>query len=186
VPYSTNTDNNEFGHAQVLRDIEYLYLYLRGDTTTTVQQSVNDDGFTGDTLDSRIGNIARNFVGNNVAVPPVLRPILVTSSANNKALGYASLRGAVYNATPFSGANPLATAYNPDSEVAITDDGIAYAQDITNGSAPCLIINRGVSGVGGGIITFDMPQTCVFLCYRQVSVPVSGGSSVEAWEAYWA
>lgn len=28
MPFSTNTKNNEFGHAQVLRDIEHLYMLL--------------------------------------------------------------------------------------------------------------------------------------------------------------
>lgn len=30
MPYSTNTKNDEFGHAQVLRDLEHLYLYIAG------------------------------------------------------------------------------------------------------------------------------------------------------------
>lgn len=119
--------------------------------------------------------------------PPVqtLRRILVSTSANNKSLGYASLRGAVWNSSPLSAGSPLASAYDPTSETAITDDGIAYATDGTTGS-PCLIINREVTNVGGGIITDDLPQTCTFLAYRQIPVPVSGGLFVLAWEAYWA
>lgn len=186
MPFSTNTENNEFGHAQVLRDIEYLYLYLRGDSTTTVQQSVNDDGFTGDTLDSRMENIARVFGGGGNITVPTLRQIIVTSSTNNKDLGYGSLKGAKWNATPLSAGSPLASAYNPASETAITDDGIAYAQDVEDGYSACLIVGRGVTGAGAGILQFDLPQTCIFLCHRQIEVPVSGGGTILAWEAYWA
>lgn len=119
--------------------------------------------------------------------PQNLRPITVKDTTNNKSLGYGTpvLRGAVWNATPFSAGVPLASAYDPNAETAITDDGICYATDATNGSS-VLLINRAVTGATTGILSFDLPQSCVFLAYRQVSVPVSGGSYVMAWEAYWA
>ena len=65
MPFSTNTKNNDFGHAQVLRDIEYLYLYLKGDTPGYVNQSIQDDGITGESLDNRIINLGG---GNSVTL----------------------------------------------------------------------------------------------------------------------
>lgn len=119
--------------------------------------------------------------------PGVLVRIRVSGSSNNKLLGYSSLRGAKWNATPFDTvSNYLATAYNPASEVAITDDGIAYAVNLDAGSSACLVINRAITTVAGGILSFDMPASCTILAYRQVSVPVVGGGTVLAWEGYWA
>jgi len=54
MPFSTNTKHGDFGHAQVLRDLEYLYQYMKGDSESVVSQETTDDGFTGETLDNRI------------------------------------------------------------------------------------------------------------------------------------
>ncbi len=119
---------------------------------------------------------------------PGMRRLFVSDS-NNKTLGYGGITGAVYSATPITTGAPLATAYNPSVPVAITDNGIAYAVDLDNSNAPCLIFNRPVNTDGGNfgnILTFDLPQSCIFLAWRQVGVPVSGGSTIAAWEAYWA
>lgn len=118
---------------------------------------------------------------------PSLYRIMVTGSANNKDLGYSDLTGAKWNWTPFDAtANPLSAAYDPLSESAISDDGIAYAVNLDNGSSPCLLINRGVLGISSGILSFDIPVGCIVMAYRQVRVPVSGGGTVLAWEGYWA
>lgn len=120
-------------------------------------------------------------------LPSALRPITVKTTSNNKTLGYGTpaLRGAVWNATPFSSGVPLSSAYDPNSETTITDDGICYALDSLTGQS-VLLVNRAVDGQSVGILSFDLPQGCVFLAHRQISVPVSGGTSVLAWEAYWA
>lgn len=186
MPFSTNTKNNDFGHAQVLRDIEYLYLYLKGDTPGYVNQSIQDDGITGESLDNRIINLGGGG-GGETATTQNLRVFTVKTTSNNKSLGYGTptLRGAVWNATPLSAGTPLSSAYDPNSETAITDDGICYASDNATGES-VLLVQRAVDGQGGGILTFDLPQACLFLAYRQIQVPVSGGTSVLAWEAYWA
>lgn len=104
--------------------------------------------------------------------------IRVKSTANNKALGWGSgLRGAFYTATPIV---TLAAAYNPAAEVAITDNGIAYAQNIDNGNAPCLITNA------ASILSFDLPNNNVFLAYRTIAIAAPAGAYVTAYEAYWA
>lgn len=189
MPYSTNTKHGEFGHAQLIRDIEYLYLYLRGDTTTTVKQDVTDDGFTGETVDNRIQRIAQQFAG-AAGVSVSITPILVTTT-NNKLLGYASLRGAKYSATPFGPANKLTTAYDPAAQVAITDDGICYGTNLFLGS-PCLLTNRNLLGADGTTflsvnnLTFDLPQDCLFLAYRQIDIPVTAANDISVWEGHWA
>ena len=186
MPFSTNTKLNEFGHAQVLRDIEYLYMYLSGDEARYVNQGVEDDGITGESLDRRIARLGGGGGGDEIVVPTLHR-IRVTASANNKDLGYGSLRGAKYGAAITTG-SPLASAYDPLSETAITDDGIAYGLDLNTNSA-CLIFNSEVDSggvVAGDILTFDLPMDCTFLAYRQIDLPVSGGATVPAWEGYWA
>jgi hypothetical protein len=123
----------------------------------------------------------------NPTSPSLIR-IQVKTTANNKALGYSSLRGAKYTSTPITVAAPLSSAYDPNAETAITDDGIAYALQ-EPGNIPCLIFNAPVengSVSAGGMLTFDLPRDCVFLAYRQVAIPVSGGTTISAWEAYWA
>lgn len=118
-----------------------------------------------------------------------MRRILVNGGAYNKSLGYSSLVGAVYTPTPITTAAPLATAYSPSAPVLITDNGIAYGVDLDNANRPCLIFNAPVTTDGGSfgnILTFDLPQTCIFLAWRSVAVPVSGGTTVDAYEAYWA
>lgn len=118
---------------------------------------------------------------------PALYRIMVTSSSNNADLGYSGLVGAKWNATPFDDvSNTLSSAYDPMSETAISDDGIAYAVNLDAGSAPCLVINRAVLDASSGILSFDIMESCIVLAYRQVQVPVSGGGTVMAWEGYWA
>lgn len=110
--------------------------------------------------------------------PFTLFRIRVKATANNKALGWGSgLRGAFYTPTPIV---TLAAAYDPSAEVAITDNGIAYAQNIDDDSAPCLITNA------ASILSFDLPNSNVFLAYRTVALAAPGGVYVSAYEAYWA
>jgi hypothetical protein len=115
--------------------------------------------------------------------------VTVLTSSNNKALGYSSLRGCKYTATPVTESAPISTAYDPvTASVAITDDGIAYGTVLLpSGAQSCLITNLTVNGIVSPL-TFDLPNGCVFLAYRKVKIPVAGSpiTYVYAYHAYWA
>ena len=103
----------------------------------------------------------------------------------NKALGYSSLKGAKYTATPVVA---LATAYDPAAPVTITDDGVAYATAfLPTGTEQVLVTTLTVNGLVSPL-TFDLPGGCVFLCYRRVQLPTANPliPFVSAYQAYWA
>lgn len=69
MPFITNTKNDDFGHAQTQRDIEYLYMLLGAGETqindSGMSQEIGDDGVDGLPLAGRVGNII-----NNIAADP--------------------------------------------------------------------------------------------------------------------
>jgi hypothetical protein len=90
-------------------------------------------------------------------------------------------------------AAPLATAYNPLAPVTITDNGIAYATTYDSTGVPILIllVNRIIQDAFGNtlfkpVLTFDIPDNCSVLTYKQVYVPAPSNTYVTAYGAYWA
>lgn len=65
MPFITNTKNDDFGHAQTQRDIEYLYMLLgNGETQINdsgMSQEIGDDTVDGSSLAGRGGNVINNF-----------------------------------------------------------------------------------------------------------------------------
>ncbi len=127
--------------------------------------------------------------------PQILSTITVSTSGNNMALAYGSLRGLYYDTsgTALTPAAPLATAYNPAAPVAITDKGIAYATltSSTGGTTNVLLVNRQIKNGSGTILynpvlTFDIPASCTVLAYRIIPVPAPAATFIYAYEAYWA
>jgi hypothetical protein len=119
-------------------------------------------------------------------VPPrqdlTLRRLKITGG---KDLGYGGLQGVLCT---LAAINDIAAELNRNAPAANAPDGFGWATDMHTDERVIVITARlEVEGryIGGGVITFDLPVDTEVLSFRDIAVPIAGGGSMLAAEAWY-
>lgn len=184
--YSLGTKNDDFGHAQVLRDLEELFIKVSQSTgngvgantdqdNLDVSQENEDDGAQGEPLWTAIRRLSRDL-SMLEAANTLSNRLLIMDQGNAIHTTLATVYGLKANGsiTSVPSAAPSFGATNTYT------DGLACAEDQETGLP--VWVSTGVS-IGGDLFrdaNIAIADGHAFIALRAIQVPISGGGGATA------
>lgn len=181
MPFITNTKNDEFGHAQTQRDIEYLYMLLGAGETqindSGMSQEIGDDTVDGSPLAGRGGgggNVVNNAITTTTYFMIVGNGNLVTT------IGGTNIYGLKY---PAANVTEVPTVIPPAGQGAAPDGLSKASLELTPGVITTVWVGLRLQPGGAGPVFDDIGPIDIFYntplcCLTYTLMPLSGNPAI--------